>query len=547
MRRRVRDTAVHRPRGAIVARFITTVISREPLTPWRLRPRLPLPLRRTRAILADVIASDRPTVASHVPIIAAIPDTHLPQLQRWTVVLVAVTLRDRRSTVMGDRPAVIATRGTIVADIPADRPQLQGWLVPIGTRRETTVAAIQWARRPRLLWRCGMRRSTRPPERSRHPRPALHRGAAVCIAHQLHARAARRLRHHRPARRARIDPVLDPRAVGRHQRAIDERECLIHGDARRGARAARSLAGHRGIVARPRWRVNSQHPPGPRRRDFRAPRSYHPRSMAPDDPVADAWQHCRDERPGVTATLAQFRAHLAAHRPAELPEAEQLTTWCLDDIYLVAACIAGDPAAVRAIEAEIIPIIDLALIGWDRTVIDETRQQLRTQLIVDHAGRGPLLAQYGGRGALRRWIRVVAAREAGKIRARDTAALPADDDVLFNAIAPSSDPALSTVKNDAAAAFRAAFVATLGELDRRERTVLRLHVLDGLTIDEIAPMYEVHRATVARWIASAKHTVLERTRRRLMHDLRLDATEVDSLIRLVQSRIELAEDPLRTG
>jgi RNA polymerase sigma-70 factor (ECF subfamily) len=270
-------------------------------------------------------------------------------------------------------------------------------------------------------------------------------------------------------------------------------------------------------------------------------------SIVSEDPVADAWQRCRVQRPGVAATLAQFRAHLAAHRPPELTEADQLATWCLDDIYLVAACVAGDPAAVRAIDDEIIPIIDLALIGWDRTVVDETRQQLRAQLLVDHAGRGPLLAQYGGRGALRRWIRVVAAREAAKVRARDAAAIPVDDDALFDAVAPTSDPVLSAVKNDAAAAFRAAFVATLGELDRRERTVLRLHVLDGLTIDEIAPMYEVHRATVARWIASAKHTVLERTRRRLMHDLRLDATEVDSLIRLVQSRIELADDPLRTG
>jgi RNA polymerase sigma-70 factor, ECF subfamily len=269
-------------------------------------------------------------------------------------------------------------------------------------------------------------------------------------------------------------------------------------------------------------------------------------AMTMEEAVVAAWQRCRDARPGVAATLAQFRAHLAAHRPGELAEADQVATWCLDDVYLVTACLAGNPAAIRAIEDEVIPIIDLALIGWDRAVIDETRQQLRAQLIVDCAGRGPLLAQYSGRGALRRWIRVVAAREAGKVRARDTAAVPVDDDALFDAVAPGSDPVLSAVKNDAAAAFRAAFVATLGELDRRERTVLRLHVLDGLTIDEIAPMYEVHRATVARWIASAKHTVLERTRRRLMHDLRLDAGEVDSLIGLVGSRIELAEDPLQT-
>jgi len=55
----------------------------------------------------------------------------------------------------------------------------------------------------------------------------------------------------------------------------------------------------------------------------------------------------------------------------------------------------------------------------------------------------------------------------------------------------------------------------------------------------------VHRATIARWIAAAKQSVLDRTRKRLMHDLRISADEVDSLIRLVHSRIDVPEDALR--
>jgi RNA polymerase sigma-70 factor (ECF subfamily) len=262
------------------------------------------------------------------------------------------------------------------------------------------------------------------------------------------------------------------------------------------------------------------------------------------DPVEQAWRACHERRPDVTVALDRFRAHLDAHRPPDLALDEQLRTWCLDDVYLVCGCIAGDPAAVLAIEREIVPIIDRVLASWDRTIVDETRQRLRAMLVVDHQGRGPLLAQYGGRGALRRWVRVVAAREAGKTWRADTAAMPVDDDALFDALAPPSDPAISAIKNDAAAAFKAAFLAALATLDRRERTALRLHVLDGLSIDEIAPMYSVHRATVARWIAAAKDAVLDKTRRALQRDLRLDSAEVDSLIRLVQSRIDLASDVL---
>jgi RNA polymerase sigma-70 factor (ECF subfamily) len=263
------------------------------------------------------------------------------------------------------------------------------------------------------------------------------------------------------------------------------------------------------------------------------------------DPVAEAWQRCREARPDIVVSLEQFHEYLDARRPQDVSREAQLT-WCLDDLYLACACVAGDRAAVLAAERELVPVIDLALTTWDPAVVDETRQRLRAMLLVDHAGRGPLLAQYTGRGALRRWLRVVAAREAGKTRRADLAATPVDDDALFDALAPPSDPQLSAVKREAAVAFKAAFVTALGELERRERTTLRLHILDGLSIDDLAPMFGVHRATVARWIAAAKQAVLDRTRKLLMQDLQLGRDDVDSLIRLVHSRIELADDPLRT-
>ena len=267
--------------------------------------------------------------------------------------------------------------------------------------------------------------------------------------------------------------------------------------------------------------------------------------MTDEDPVAAAWQRCRDARPEVVVPLDQFRTYLAERRPADVTLAEQLT-WCLDDLYLACACCAGDRAAVVAAERELVPVIDAALTTWDSTVRDETRQKLRAALLVDHASRGPLLAQYTGRGKLTRWIRVIATREAGKTRRADLAQMPVDDDALFDAVVPPTDPRLSAIRRDAATVFKVAFLAALGELERRERTVLRLHVSDGLSIDEIAPIFDVHRATIARWIAAAKDAVLAGTRKRLMKDLKIDGDEVDSLIRLVGSRIELADDPLRS-
>lgn len=255
--------------------------------------------------------------------------------------------------------------------------------------------------------------------------------------------------------------------------------------------------------------------------------------------VAAIWERCRARWPDLAVALDAFSRYLADRVPGG-----QLADYCVEDLYLACACVAGDPAAPRAFEADVMPYIDAVLSTWDRTLADEARQRLRAMLLVDHNGRGPLLARYDGRGALRRWVRVVASREAGRTWRADANEIAVDDDALFDLLAPQGDPVMSAVKQDAAAAFKRAFVSALGELERRERTVLRLHVLDGLTIDEIAPMYSVHRATVARWVAAAKQAVLDRTRRALMRELRLDAGEVDSLIRLVQSRIELTDDAL---
>ncbi|MCW5808877.1 MAG: hypothetical protein KIT31_41380 [Deltaproteobacteria bacterium] len=254
-----------------------------------------------------------------------------------------------------------------------------------------------------------------------------------------------------------------------------------------------------------------------------------------DVTIDDAWRRCRDARPDVAVVRERYRAYVAERGAG--------ATDCLEDLYLACACVDRDAAAIRAFEREYVPILDAALASW--TDPKETRARVVAMVLVDHAGGGPLLAKYNGRGALRRWIRVVAVREASKDR-RAARAVPVDDERLFDAIVPAGDPQLSAVKRDAAAAFRTAFDAALAALERRDRAVLRLHLLDGLTIDEIAPIYSAHRATVARWIAAARRDVLERTRRALMHDLRLGPDEVDSLIRLVQSRIEVPPGALAT-
>jgi RNA polymerase sigma-70 factor (ECF subfamily) len=67
-----------------------------------------------------------------------------------------------------------------------------------------------------------------------------------------------------------------------------------------------------------------------------------------------------------------------------------------------------------------------------------------------------------------------------------------------------------------------------------------MHYLDGATIDEIAAVYEVHRSSAARWIAESRAAILEHTRRLLQERLKGTASEIESILRLVDSRLDIS-------
>ena len=73
-----------------------------------------------------------------------------------------------------------------------------------------------------------------------------------------------------------------------------------------------------------------------------------------------------------------------------------------------------------------------------------------------------------------------------------------------------------------------------------ERAVLKLHYLDGLSIDEVGVAYRVSRATAARWLAKARARVVDETQRRLSEKLGRSAPNADSLLAMVQSELHLS-------
>jgi len=218
------------------------------------------------------------------------------------------------------------------------------------------------------------------------------------------------------------------------------------------------------------------------------------------------------------------------------------------DLALACAVVAGDAAAIAAFERLVIaPLATLLGRRYAAEVIAEVQQRLRIQLLVtksgDGGGRG--LGSYRGRGPLGAWVRVLAVREAERARralAGDggRGAEELDDEVVAALDRALLDPERQLARATMAEALHAALRTASEALAPRQRTLLRYAYVDHLSIDRIAPLFAVHRATAARWLEQARADLLRGTQKALAARLALPVDALQSLLRSVDSQLHVS-------
>lgn len=212
----------------------------------------------------------------------------------------------------------------------------------------------------------------------------------------------------------------------------------------------------------------------------------------------------------------------------------------VEDLALATKVAAGDADAIREFVQTYEPVIQRVVHGVrgaDPNAADIS-QQVMARLIAQRAIEG-----YQGRSSLAVWLRVIAVREA-VLMVRRNPHVAADDDQIAAILTPEHDPELAYMKRHYRDVFKAAFRDAIGALDREHRTLLRQSVVDGLGIDKLAALYKIHRATAARRLDAAREALTETTRRLLGERLRVDAGELDSILRLIESHLEITLGPL---
>lgn len=212
----------------------------------------------------------------------------------------------------------------------------------------------------------------------------------------------------------------------------------------------------------------------------------------------------------------------------------------LADAYLALACAEGDEAALRAFESAFGGELDRAIAKSPELGLtaQDFRQLFHERFFVAAAGEPPRIASYAGRGALRSWVRVSAARLLVDQARKPHQPEPRPDEELARLLPTTGDPEAQYLRRAYAEKLPAAFAQALRGLSVRQRNLLRQHHLHELGGAELARMYGVHRATIFVWLDAARRDLLGHLREVLRAEL--DGQGLESVVALLGSQLEVS-------
>lgn len=254
--------------------------------------------------------------------------------------------------------------------------------------------------------------------------------------------------------------------------------------------------------------------------------------------IRDLYARGRRLYPAFALDETAFASHLArcgAHHsvPTDLAH--------VGDLFLAAAALSGDPRAVLELTRHCSPAVSryTGRVTGASADLDDVAQELWKLLLMGTGNEPPKLAIYSGRGPLSAFVGITAQRIALRRALRaDAATRAARAAVEMDAL--TLDPELSIVKESYRKSFQEAVAEALLALDDRARMVLRMHVVDRVSLERIARAYDVRQSSVSRWLEKARRQVAQDTYRALKARLQLSQSDLRSIRGLVASQLDMS-------
>ncbi len=227
--------------------------------------------------------------------------------------------------------------------------------------------------------------------------------------------------------------------------------------------------------------------------------------------------------------------------PGDADLAALLAGLVVEDLYLACAAAHGDATAIETVIATLVrPAVMAACRGDSAAFADELVQVLRQKLLVAAEDAAPKILSFSGRAPLGAWIAVVVQRTVSTLRRTEGTREHFERRAAIEAEIIERDPELGYIKAHYAGVFARAFERALGRLNDRERSLLRLHNLHGVTLQQLATVYGVNDATISRWLKQARGALVEETGRHMREDAGVSASEFASLARALTSQVDVS-------
>jgi RNA polymerase sigma-70 factor (ECF subfamily) len=212
------------------------------------------------------------------------------------------------------------------------------------------------------------------------------------------------------------------------------------------------------------------------------------------------------------------------------------------DMLLACGCTWGLPAAIETFHRDYQGVIARVLSRRNSPnhVLEDAAQNVYERLLVSRPGREPGIADYRATGPLRAWVSSVTARTLAMMRrTRERLREEGSPDLLERLSTPVT-PELLYVNERHRRDLQRAIATVLDRLADRERTLLRLSLAERMSIDELAVIYDVNRATAARWLAAAREALVRGTRDQVRDLLHVTDRDSDGTAGLIQSDFDLS-------
>ncbi|HEY7372548.1 MAG TPA: sigma-70 family RNA polymerase sigma factor [Polyangia bacterium] len=254
--------------------------------------------------------------------------------------------------------------------------------------------------------------------------------------------------------------------------------------------------------------------------------------------LATLYTRGREAHPRIIVPEPAFGRYLA--RCAAEGKADPLADVAVEDVYLACACAEKVRGATAAFERHYGRVIRRAVSRVLATADErqEAEQRAWQQLLVGGAEGPPRITQYLGQGPLDKWISVASMRIAISFGRSESAERRLRDKAI--AEASGIDPEHMFMKGELREAFEAAVQASLSRLKPRERLVLKLYLVSGMTLDAIGKSLGVTRQAVTKTLTHARETIVSEVDVSVRERLKLSKDDLTSVLRYVASQLDVS-------